>query len=123
MELGRPQDGVRDAALLDELLAFELATVVAVRDRVDADDRDVQEVAHSTARGEEIARLPGVGRTDSARVGGGVQHKARSVHGLVGAVAQVEPGAARNYANHMTAFAERANRMPAKHTGAPGDDD
>jgi hypothetical protein len=125
VELGRTQDRVRDGALLDELLALELAAVVAIRDRVDAHDRDVQEMTNAVAGREEIAHLPRIAGTEAASVGRGVQHEVGSRQELVDVRrnAQVDTRAARQHADVVAAFAQHANRIPAQHTRATGDHD
>jgi hypothetical protein len=51
VELGRPQDGRRDARRLDQSLLGDLARVVIVRDAVDADDGEHHEMPDPAAFG------------------------------------------------------------------------
>ncbi len=72
VELSGPQDGVGNAVNPQQLLARQLLAVVAVRDLVDADDRDVEQMAGARAGVQQMPRLHRIGPAEVARVGRGM---------------------------------------------------
>src|SRR6059036_3251635 len=105
--LCRAQDRVRESASLDDLFARELAAVVAERDLVDADDRDVNDVRLDPRTLRSIEQPPGAFNVGAfrVRVGGYAAGSARKVSddidgadGLVEAVSRGEVAADRSRA-------------------------
>ncbi len=77
MELGRPQDLPRQAALLDDPLHRNLGSVVRVGVIVDSDDGDRQQVAQTRVGGrlDHTARALDIDAPRSERVAGEVHHR------------------------------------------------
>lgn len=68
MPLRRAQDRVRESASLDDLFGRELAAVVAERDLVDADDRDVDDVRLDPRTSRGIEQPPGAFNVGALRL-------------------------------------------------------
>src|SRR5438093_4816788 len=66
--LRRAQDRVRESASLDDLFGRELAAVVAERDLVDADDRDVDDVRLDPCTSRGIEQPPGAFNVGALRL-------------------------------------------------------
>ena len=66
--LRRAQDRVRESASLDDLFGRELAAVVAERDLVDADDRDVDDVRLDPRTSRGIEQPPGAFNVGALRL-------------------------------------------------------
>src|SRR5439155_27138694 len=66
--LRRAQDRVRESASLDDLFGRELAAVVAERDLVDADDRDLDDVRPDARTSRGIEQPPGAFNVGALRL-------------------------------------------------------
>jgi hypothetical protein len=100
--------------------------VVAERDLVDTDDRDVEEVADVCAGCEQVARLLRIaGAASVVRVGGGVQHELNPCCRLANshARAEVAAGSPREHAYLVAAGPQEAHRMRAEPAGSASDKD
>ena len=131
MELGGAEDRVRPAGGEDRLLAGELALVVAERDPVDADDRDVEQMAGIGGGPQQLLGLGQVGLAaaraglrrrvdDQLRPGGGRRDAlARAQIALVRACAR----APRQHPHLVVAPAQELHDLAAEDAAAAGDED
>jgi hypothetical protein len=109
--------------------------VIAERDAVDADDRDVDDVRAGRGRGrlQQLAGAPHIGAPEPG-VSRAVHHYVGTAHGLgetrtggevslhhLGAIDLL--GTAAEDAHLRTALREQGNHLPAQRTGTPGHQD
>ena len=86
VELGGPQRGRRHRAALDQPLAVQLDAVVAERDGVHADDRQVHQMTAGSGRPHRAEQAGGLGRVGAAHPPVG-----RGVHDQLGALSRRRP--------------------------------
>ena len=130
VELGGPQDRVRHPARGDALLTGELVPVVGIRDRVDPDDRYVQQVLGILCGFEQVLGLTKICPAEAARVRGSVYHQLGPSRGVghPGAGTQVPHVGARTraagqHAHLVASLAQAGHDVPSEGAGSAGDED